>query len=127
MRYLAPDRLTTRIINPLLRRTGLVPTLVVDRRSGSGAGSQAVPVNVLIHRDVPHVVSMRGESRWVRNLRAAGRCELRRRFHRRTYRAEEVAPRRARNCSPPTGAGGFRRRRASSPSSRTPPTTRSSG
>jgi deazaflavin-dependent oxidoreductase (nitroreductase family) len=76
-RYLRPGWLTTRIVNPLLMRLGLVPTLAVrGRLSGQW---RTVPVNVLELDGHRYLVAPRGDTEWVRNLRITGRGELRRR------------------------------------------------
>lgn len=87
-RYLAPGRIVRGVVNPLAMRLGLATTLAVRRRSG---GTQVLPVNVLEHDGGTFLVSVRGEADWVRNLRAAGECELRRRGRTRTYDASAVA------------------------------------
>ena len=49
-------------------------TLAVrGRRSGEW---RTVPVNLLIHQGIEYLVAPRGETQWVRNLRAAGGGEL---------------------------------------------------
>ena len=86
--YLAPSRLVSRLANPLLARLGLAPTLAVrGRRSGQW---RTVPVNVLELDGQRYLVAPRGETDWVRNLRAAGGGELRRRGRVLAFRAEEV-------------------------------------
>jgi deazaflavin-dependent oxidoreductase (nitroreductase family) len=74
--YLKPGFLQRRLVNPLLLRLGLATTLAVrGRRSGEW---RQVPVNVLELGGERFLVSTRGNSEWVRNLRAAGSGELRR-------------------------------------------------
>jgi len=74
--YVRPPWLVARVVNPLLMRLGLVPTLAVrGRRSGVW---RTVPVNVLELDGATYLVAPRGETEWVRNLRAAGGGELRR-------------------------------------------------
>jgi deazaflavin-dependent oxidoreductase (nitroreductase family) len=86
--YLTPNLFVQRIANPLAMRLGLATTLQIRRRV-SGA-TQALPVNVLELDGEEYLVSVRGHSQWVRNLRASGRCELRRRGRLRSYTAEEL-------------------------------------
>jgi deazaflavin-dependent oxidoreductase (nitroreductase family) len=86
--YLAPGGLTHRVLNPLVMRLGLTDTLVV--RTRSTGREQTVPVNVLDHGGSRYLVSARGETQWVRNLRAAGRCAVRRRGRSTAYQAEEL-------------------------------------
>ncbi len=86
--YLSPDTLTKKLVNPLVMRLGLATTLLVRTRvSGK---EQTVPVNVLEQDGVRYLVSARGDTQWVRNLRAAGRCQIRRRGRTTGYLAEEL-------------------------------------
>ena len=60
----------SRVVNPLLMRLGAVPTLRVrGRKTGHW---RSVPVNVLELDGERYLVAPRGETDWVRNLRAAG-------------------------------------------------------
>src|SRR5688500_6323857 len=87
-RYLKPGWLVARVANPLLMRLGLVPTLAVrGRKSGRW---RSVPVNVLEVGGRRYLVAPRGETEWVRNLRAAGEGELRSRGRVERFRASEV-------------------------------------
>ena len=88
MAYLRPGFLLARVMNPLLMRLRLKPTLAVrGRRSGEW---RTVPVNVLELDGSRYLVAIRGEAEWVRNLRAAGEGELRSRGRVEPFRAEEV-------------------------------------
>ncbi len=90
MAYLKPARFTQRFFNPLAMRLGLSgsATLVVPaRRSGA---PQRVPVIPLDHDGSRYLVSTRGESHWVRNLRASGTATLARRGSEQAVRATEV-------------------------------------
>jgi deazaflavin-dependent oxidoreductase (nitroreductase family) len=90
MAYLKPPLLIRTLVNRIAMRLGVagVATLAVPgRRTG---GEQALPVVPLTHGDATYLVSTRGESEWVRNLRAAGGGELRTKQGRRRFRAEEV-------------------------------------
>lgn len=86
MAYLKPPTMVRKVFNPLAMRLGIggSTTLAVRRRS-SGA-TQKVPVIPVELDGVRYVISTRGESDWVRNLRAAGRVEL----DGRPYSASEV-------------------------------------
>lgn len=53
---------------------GATNLAVRGRRTGAW---QVVPVNLLEHDGVSYLVAPRGETQWVRNLRAAGRGEFR--------------------------------------------------
>ena len=76
MAYLKPPLLVRRLFNPLAMRTGIggARTLVVPRRRTGTP--QRVPVTPVEVDGATYVVSTRGESDWVRNVRAAGRVEV---------------------------------------------------
>jgi len=94
-RYVAPDRFTRRILNPLvsgLTRMGLSVAgsrvlAVAGRRSGE---IRTTPVNLLLVDGARYLVAPRGEAQWVKNLRVARTGELRVGRRRETFRAEEV-------------------------------------
>lgn len=87
-RYLKPPVLLVRMANPLVRRLGLATTLSVrTRRTGR---TQRLPVNVLADGQRRLLVAMGGETEWVRNLRAAGECELHRRGWHQRFTAVEL-------------------------------------
>jgi deazaflavin-dependent oxidoreductase (nitroreductase family) len=87
-RYLRPGWITNRVVNPLLMRFGIVPTLAVRGRvSGEW---RTVPVNVLELEGQRYLVAPRGDTEWVRNLRVAGQGELRRRGRVEAFRAAEL-------------------------------------
>jgi len=87
-RYLKPGFVVSRMMNPLLMKLGLFPTLAVrGRRSGEW---RTVPVNVLELDGQRYLVAPRGDTQWSRNLRSAGRGELRTRSGTETFAAIEV-------------------------------------
>jgi deazaflavin-dependent oxidoreductase (nitroreductase family) len=88
-RYLKPGWLTSRVLNPLLMRLGMIPTLAVRGRT-SGEW-RTVPVNVLELDGQRYLVAPRGDTQWVRNLRATGRGELRWRGRVEPFRATEIS------------------------------------
>jgi hypothetical protein len=70
--YRRPSFFVRKVFNPIAMRFGVggVVTLAVrKRRSGE---TQRVPVSVLDHERARYLVSPRGETDWVKNLRAAG-------------------------------------------------------
>ena len=69
-------------------RVGMIPTLAVRGRT-SGEW-RIVPVNVLELDGQRYLVAPRGDTQWVRNLRATGRGELRRRGSVEPFRAIEI-------------------------------------
>jgi hypothetical protein len=90
MAYLRPGFFIRRIANPLARFFGAATTLAVRRRR-SGEW-QTIPVNVLELDGNRYLMAVRGESEWVRNLRAAGGGELRRRGKTEPFQvAEEIS------------------------------------
>ena len=87
--YLRPGFVIARIVNPLLMRLRVVPTLAVrGRKSGTW---RTVPVNVLEHNGCRYLVAPRGNTHWVQNLRAAGGGEIRTKKGAEPFRAAEVA------------------------------------
>jgi hypothetical protein len=72
MAYLRPPAFARRVFNPLAMRFGIggSTTLEIPRRR-SGV-PQRLPVIPADHAGARYLVSTRGESDWVRNLRAAG-------------------------------------------------------
>lgn len=90
MAYLKPPFFVRKIGNTLVMRFGAggASTLsVAGRKTGA---LQDVPVIPFDHAGGRYLVSTRGESEWVRNLRVAGTCELRRKRDVQTWRATEV-------------------------------------
>ena len=86
--YLKPGWFIQKVMNPIIMRTGVTPTLAVPgRRSGEW---RTVPVNVLEYNGARYLVAPRGNTEWVRNLRAAGTGEIRRRGKTDRFRATEV-------------------------------------
>jgi deazaflavin-dependent oxidoreductase (nitroreductase family) len=81
-RYVRPGWFTKHVFNPIvagLTRLGLSvrgsrELRVRGRRSGE---IRSTPVNLLTVNSERYLVAPRGETQWVRNLRAAGRGELR--------------------------------------------------
>ena len=81
-RYVAPDLLTRRVLNPLVAaatRLGLplAGSRVLDVRGRSSGQWRTTPVNPLTIDGARYLVAPRGDTQWVRNLRAAGTGELR--------------------------------------------------
>lgn len=91
MAYLKPLAIETKIFNRLAMMSTLwdVHTLEVARRDGRDP--QRVPVIPVEHHGSLFVVSARGESDWVRNVRAAGIVRVGQKGKFETYAATEVA------------------------------------
>jgi hypothetical protein len=76
MAYLKPPTMVSKVFNQIVMRFGIggsTELAIRRRRSGTTQKIPVVPVDVDGSR---YVVSARGESQWVRNLRAAGEAEL---------------------------------------------------
>ena len=94
-KYQTPDTLKTRLVNPLiatLTKLGLSArgshVLVVrGRKTGT---RQEVPVNPVEVEGVRYLVAPRGDTQWVRNLRAASEAELRVEQQRKHIQAREI-------------------------------------
>src|SRR5215469_5174946 len=93
--YRPPNWLVRYVLNPQVAfttRLGVGPgtarvLAVKGRKSGKW---RTVPVNMLTHDGHRYLVSPRGETQWVRNLRAAGDGELRRGLRAESFRAREL-------------------------------------
>lgn len=88
--YIRPGFLISRVANPILRRLGRAPALIVrGRRSGR---LLTVPMGEPFDSDGRrYLVSGRGQTHWVRNLRSAGQGMFRLHGATITFRATEVA------------------------------------
>jgi len=85
--YLPPSPFMVHVVNPVARFCG-VPTLIVrGRTSGLEISTPVAPFRFQGDR---YIIAGRGETQWVRNLRVAGRCELRLRWRRHPHRATEL-------------------------------------
>jgi deazaflavin-dependent oxidoreductase (nitroreductase family) len=82
-RYLAPGRFTRRVFNPFVARlakwgVSVKGTRLLDVRGRQTGIVRTTVVNLLDHEGERYLVAPRGETQWVRNLRAAdGVAELR--------------------------------------------------
>lgn len=93
--YRRPPAMIRSVVNPMLNvlvRVGIMPdkmtTLAVrGRKSGEW---RTVPVVTMVRDGTTHLVSPRGETDWVRNLRQAGGGELRRGRGTRPFTATEI-------------------------------------
>ncbi len=91
MPYMRPPLFVRRVFNPLAMRfrIGGSQALSVTRRRTHGL--QRVPVIPVDVDGQRYLVSPRGETDWVRNLRATPHCTLGPHGHEVPYRASEVA------------------------------------
>jgi deazaflavin-dependent oxidoreductase (nitroreductase family) len=86
--YRKPDLFTLRVLQPLLARLGVAPTLTVrGRKSGR---QYTFPVLPLDYQGQRYVVAPRGNTQWARNLRAAGEASLKVGGRRNRVRAREI-------------------------------------
>jgi hypothetical protein len=90
MAYLKPPALVTKVFNKLAMHSTLgdVHTLEVDRRNA--VDPQRIPVIPVEHEGSLFVVSTRGESDWVKNVRKAGKVRLGQKGNFETYVVTEV-------------------------------------
>jgi hypothetical protein len=76
MAYLKPDPFVKHVFNPLAKVTGMSGSKVLTLHGRRSGRTQSIPVIPVEYEGARYVVSTRGESEWVRNLRAAGKAEL---------------------------------------------------
>jgi deazaflavin-dependent oxidoreductase (nitroreductase family) len=93
-RYLKPtaiDRAFNGLIQ-LLTRLGvsMYGSRVLAVRGRKSGQWRTVPVNLLVHEGARYLVAPRGETEWVRNMRAAGGGELRLGRGREPFRSVEL-------------------------------------
>jgi deazaflavin-dependent oxidoreductase (nitroreductase family) len=93
--YKRPDWFTFHVFNPLvaaLTRSGvsLLGSRVLRIRGRKSGVWRDTPVNLLTLDGAEYLVAARGETQWVRNLRASGGGELRVGRRTRAFTAEEI-------------------------------------
>lgn len=90
MAYLKPPAFTAKVMNKLAMRTRLwdVHTLEVSRRRKGEP--QRVPVIPIDKDGTVYIVSTRGESDWVKNVRHAGRIRLGQKGNLAPYQVHEL-------------------------------------
>lgn len=76
MPYARPPLVVRRVFNPIAMRFSISGTEVLGVRGRRSGAVRRVPVIPVVHDGARYLVSPRGETNWVRNLRAAGRGEL---------------------------------------------------
>jgi hypothetical protein len=76
MAYLKPPAVVRRVFNPIAMKLGLGGTKTLAVRRRRTGEIQRVPLFPIEHGGARYLVSARGETDWVRNLRAAGEAEL---------------------------------------------------
>ena len=85
---LRPSWFVRKVTNPTISVLGMATTLSV--RGRSSGQERTVPVNVLEYEGDRYLLSPRGETDWVKNLRAAGEGELRRKGTTERFRPVEI-------------------------------------
>jgi deazaflavin-dependent oxidoreductase (nitroreductase family) len=95
-RYQRPGWFTKHVFNPAaagLTRLGLpvAGSRVLEVRGRNSGEWRSTPVNPLEHDGGRYIVAPRGETHWVRNLRASGEGRLRGRHAIEEFTATEVA------------------------------------
>jgi deazaflavin-dependent oxidoreductase (nitroreductase family) len=93
--YRAPGWFTRNVFNPLvavLTRQGVsvLGSRVLAVKGRTSGEWRTTPVNLLGHEGRRYLVAPRGETQWVRNLRAAGTGELRVGRHAESFRGREL-------------------------------------
>jgi deazaflavin-dependent oxidoreductase (nitroreductase family) len=91
-----PGWVTRNVFNRIvagLTRLGLslLGSRVLEVRGRSSGRPRRTPVNLLVFEGDRYLVAPRGDTQWVRNLRAAGEAEVSRRGKHERVRATEVA------------------------------------
>ena len=90
MAYLKPGWITRKVFNPIAMKLGAFGTATLVVRGRTSGEERTVPVIPIEIDGARYLVSTRGESDWVRNVRAAGSVELRRKGDREKLSAVEV-------------------------------------
>lgn len=89
VRYLRP-RILAKVVNPLVVRLGPVTTLTVF--TPTTRRPLRLPAKVLDSGGRRYLVCGTGDADWVRELRSAGSCEVRRRGWTQRFRVVELPP-----------------------------------
>lgn len=94
-RYIEPDWLTRHVLNSVVKAltkigVSLWGSRILDVRGRKSGEWRSVPVNLLDLDGTDYLVAPRGETQWVRNLRAAGGGRFRVGRRVTPFEAEEV-------------------------------------
>ena len=95
-RYLVPDAFTRNVFNPLVARLtkwglSVKGSRVLEVRGRTSGELRTTVVNLLTVDGIRYLVAPRGETQWVRNLRAAGTGTLRVGRRTESFAADELA------------------------------------
>jgi hypothetical protein len=74
--YLKPPALVKHVFNPIAKKLGIGGSKELTVKRRQSGEEQSIPVIPFEHEGARYVVSTRGESDWVKNIRAAGGCGL---------------------------------------------------
>ena len=85
--YVRPGFFMAHVVNPIVKFIGAPALIVRGRRSGR---SITIPLAPFDYQGSRYLVGGRGETQWVRNLRAAGRGQLRYHGAPKAFRAIEL-------------------------------------
>lgn len=77
MAYIKPPLFTRAVFNRIAMATGASGTMTLAVKGRATGEEQTVPVIPVEIDGARYIVSTRGDSEWVRNVRAAGSVELR--------------------------------------------------
>ncbi len=86
-RYVRPGFFMAHVVNPVVKLIGAPALTVRGRRTGRLI---TIPLAPFDYQGTRYLVGGRGETQWVRNLRAAGRGELRYHGAPKAFRAVEL-------------------------------------
>lgn len=86
-RYVRPGFFMAHVVNPVVKIIGAPALTVPGRRSGQPI---TTPLNPFEYQGARYLVGGGGDTHWVRNLRAAGKGQLRVGRKQRRFRAVEI-------------------------------------
>jgi deazaflavin-dependent oxidoreductase (nitroreductase family) len=88
-KYLRPQFILSKIINPFVAAFGLVSVLTVKgRKSGNWI---KVPITPVEFKGEKYLVAPRGETQWARNLRKNPKAQLTKKRETRNFTATEIS------------------------------------
>ncbi len=87
LRYVRPGFFMAHVVNPIVKFIGAPALIVRGRRTGR---SITIPLAPFDYQGARYLVGGRGETQWVRNLRAAGHGQLRYHGAPKAFRAVEL-------------------------------------
>ena len=90
MAYLKPNAFVRRVFNPMAMRFGMGGSEKLVVRKRKSGQPQELPVIPVEHDGAQYIVSTRGESDWVRNVRAAGGGEVHSKSGINSFNAKQV-------------------------------------